>query len=105
MLGYPPFSRLLRIVVSASEKEKTIQVLQELKDAVRALISEEKLPIQILGPAPAPLAKLKSLHRAHLLFKSANPKALHRILTMMKNQKRSSRAVKIIFDMDPMDML
>jgi primosomal protein N' (replication factor Y) len=64
--GYPPFGRLVAIVISGEDKHaaeayaKKLAALAPLDDAVR-----------VLGPAEAPLSVVRGRHRYRLLIKSA----------------------------------
>ncbi len=64
-LGYPPYSHLVRIVVSGPEADAPMQALAELKAALGA---------GLLGPAP--LLRLRGKHRAQLVAKTDRPGAL-----------------------------
>jgi len=65
-LGYPPFTHLVRIVVSGPEAADTMRALEELK---AGLAGEE-----LLGPAP--LLRLRGRHRAQLVGKTEHPRRL-----------------------------
>jgi primosomal protein N' (replication factor Y) len=67
-LGYPPFSRLVRVLVTAPE--------QESADGIATLLADTAAPVlpgdQLLGPAP--LFRLRDRSRSHLLVKTADPR-------------------------------
>ena len=65
-LGYPPYCHLVRIVVSGPALADATRALEELK---RGLGGEE-----LLGPAP--LLRLRNRHRAQLVGKTQQPRAL-----------------------------
>jgi primosomal protein N' (replication factor Y) (superfamily II helicase) len=65
-LGYPPFSHLVRIVVSGREPDGPMRALDELKAALGG--------DELLGPAP--LLRLRGRHRAQLVAKTERPGAL-----------------------------
>ncbi|MDE3024161.1 MAG: primosomal protein N' [Acidobacteriota bacterium] len=65
-LGYPPFSHLVRIVVSGPEQADTVRALDELKAGLAGH--------ELLGPAP--LLRLRGRHRAQLVGKTDRPRAL-----------------------------
>ena len=69
--GYPPFSHLLLALWTARE-------LPEAEQAARAgRAAIEPLPrLRLLGPAPAPLERLKGLYRVQLLVRSDSREAL-----------------------------
>ncbi len=65
-LGYPPFRHLVRIVVSGPEDADPLRALEELKAGLAGH--------ELLGPAP--LLRLRSRHRAQLVGKTEQPRAL-----------------------------
>ena len=67
-LGYPPFSHLVRIVVSGPEPAPGLRALEELRDGMRA--------VELLGPAP--LLRLRGRYRAQLVAKTDRPRAVAR---------------------------
>lgn len=73
-MGYPPFVYLARFLVSgtrAQEVEGAVNLLYgRLKESVR------QEDIQFLGPAPAPLSRVRDRYRWHLVLKSAGIEAL-----------------------------
>lgn len=104
-LGYPPFSRLFRIVAAAPESSSSESVLLTIREEIQKLIEILNLKISILGPAPAPLQKLKGLFRYHLLMKSPSSAALNRVLRDVCNKGKYSKEVRLTFDIDPYEML
>jgi len=71
-LGYPPFGRLAYALVTGPEDGPTQRAAESLAAAAR----EAAPGVEILGPAPAPLARLRGRHRHHVLAKSADATAL-----------------------------
>jgi primosomal protein N' (replication factor Y) len=65
-LGYPPFSRLARILLVGSDREQVWTYSQELHDRLTPV----KKGMTILGPATAPFERLRGKWRVHLLLKS-----------------------------------
>jgi primosomal protein N' (replication factor Y) len=66
-LGYPPYTHLVRIVVSGPEPETPMRALEELKRALTPFP-------ELLGPAP--ILRLRGRHRAQLVAKTDRPGAL-----------------------------
>ena len=104
-LLYPPYSRLLRIVVSSSEKTYPALILHSFKKHLVELLEKEKLSLVVLGPAPAPLTKIKSEWRWHMLVRSSDVGALHTALAVLQKLKIKTTKVRIVFDRDPQEML
>ncbi|MBD0330682.1 MAG: hypothetical protein ICV64_11340 [Thermoleophilia bacterium] len=67
-LGYPPFRRLVRIVVAGPDPETPLHALAELRARL------DGVPADLLGPAP--LVRLRGRYRAQLLGKTDRPRAL-----------------------------
>ena len=54
MMDYPPFSHLVRIVVSSPLQRETVLVAQEIGQLAEDLLVSHEEGGQVLGPAPAP---------------------------------------------------
>ena len=72
-LGYPPFGRLAQIVVSGTEEEATRNAAARLLGAVPSPEGCE-----VLGPAPAPITRLRGRYRFQLVFRRAHLGLCHR---------------------------
>ena len=104
-LRYPPFCRLLRIVSSSSDQELASAALLHFKELLARHKITTREDLTILGPAPAPLEKLKTQWRFHLLIKSQSAQALNHAMRMLRSVNLKSNKIKIVFDIDPQDML
>lgn len=74
-MEYPPFSRLLRIVISGFDENKVIRAAHILAENVQAQLRgvEERLEQPLLGPAPAPLTKIKKQIPVAVMHKGQKP--------------------------------
>lgn len=85
-LGYPPFSHIIRILIYHEKEDRVILAAQELTDCLRRSMETtgseyiNKENIQILGPAPAVLTKLKNEFRWQVSIKGRNPDVLRKIV-------------------------
>ena len=104
-LLYPPFSRLLRIVASSKEESLALQLLGQIAGFSTKFEEAHSLGLTLLGPAPCPLSKLKTEWRWHLLVKSQKPTSLVKLITFLKDAFPKQKQVKIIYDLDPQEML
>ncbi|MDZ4787163.1 MAG: primosomal protein N', partial [bacterium] len=104
-LEYPPFVRLLRIVASSEDVSLLSPFLESLKEKAKHIIGIRKLDVKLLGPSPAPLQKLKSLWRWHMLLKSKSSVAIHSVLNYLQSNCARDKKIRVIFDVDPQDML
>lgn len=73
LMGYPPFRRLIQILVSDRSAEKGMSIAEKAAAAVRRSLRSAGLEsqIRVLGPAPAPLEKLRGGYRFQILIKAA----------------------------------
>jgi len=113
-LFYPPFGRLMRIIVSSPESELAagtgIKLSKEIQNWIPEIIQQQGAGITIstLGPAPAPHERLRGRFRFHLLIKSSSAKALSTIAKHIQESRGEllkGKDVRIAVDIDPMDML
>jgi primosomal protein N' (replication factor Y) (superfamily II helicase) len=65
-LGYPPYSHLVRVLVSGPDGDEALRALTELRQGLAGIDAE------LLGPAP--LFRLRGRHRAQLVAKTARPR-------------------------------
>jgi len=96
LLGYPPFSHLVRIVVSGPDPDAPLQALSEVKES---LIGD------VLGPAP--LLRLRGKYRAQLVAKTEQPRALaaqaSRLLSAAAPAMRRAGLATVV-DVDPQSL-
>lgn len=102
-LGYPPFQRLLRVIVGAEEKAVASSIASII--AQRAQPVCDSLGISLLGPAPAPVEKVRNYWRFHILFKAQSAAKLQNLMHRLKSDVSAERSARIVFDLDPQDML
>ncbi|MFP6655240.1 MAG: primosomal protein N', partial [Myxococcota bacterium] len=104
-LGYPPFASLMRTVVQAEDEAVAKAAAEKLAEAARAEIPENG-GVEILGPAPAPLAKLRGRYRFMLLAKGRDEALLRKVaLAQLSISKQFPRSVQMGLDARPVNML
>ena len=104
-LGYPPFGRLTRILVHAEHEEHARQGIEAVARAARAMIPEGAA-LELLGPAPAPIARLRGRHRFMCLLKGTDDDALARASKAALAVGRGlPRDVQMALDARPVNML
>ena len=102
-LGYPPFRKILRVIISSADKSQALTHAAEVARSARALIESSK--IELLGPAPAPIEKIRTLWRYHIIFKSSSAAELQHVMKQLKKIHSSSAEIRLAYDLDPHDML
>lgn len=101
-LGYPPFNAMINIIISSREEEEAIAGAGALANSLRPLLSDLAF---LLGPAPAPISKIKGYWRYHLIIMTQDPDGVKSILRSNRRLTNGGRGVKIIIDIDPMWLL
>lgn len=110
-LGYPPFSRMAQIRVSAKAPEKAAEVAGRIGERCRQLMSTSpgrRRAIRLLGPLEAPLTKIAGRHRWQLLLISQRSDQLHRMIADIKDGEplmARGRDVHVVVDVDPVFMM
>jgi primosomal protein N' (replication factor Y) (superfamily II helicase) len=99
-MKYPPAVALINAVVKARTREAAMQDAGELVNALR--FGGEAY--RVLGPAPAPLSRLRGEHRAQLFIKGANRPAMRQALQLVLSTRPEIRR-RTIVDVDPMSVL
>ena len=103
-LGYPPFGELTRIVVSAEDSGEALAAGEVLAGAARGASAAGG--VEILGPAPAPIARLRGRFRFMLLLKGADAASLRPACeAVLEAVRKLPRTVQAGLDARPVHML
>jgi primosomal protein N' (replication factor Y) len=109
-LKYPPFSRLINCLFQGNQETEVAQVAEKASGYLRKEIQKNKwaASLEILGPVPAPISKIKGRYRRQMLLKGENSRILHQAASLIQGAEKSliqGTGVQIILDVDPVDML
>lgn len=110
-LGYPPFSHLACLKLQGNNSKAAVTMAQRMGREISGIL--KKWPkrgkeIQVLGPAEAPLSKLRGKYRWQILLKCEKAVLLHYLLEEVQGLSRKvlrSSGVSMIVDVDPYQML
>lgn len=103
--GYPPFSNLALICLSGTAEKTVEKEAEEAAVLVRKLRGNLKSRLEILGPAPAPLAKIRGRFRWQILLKGKGRTELRKVLLRFQAEWRPPRTTRTAIDIDPVDTL
>lgn len=104
-LGYPPYGFLAAIRFSATAESTLITAAESAAQVLRLLKNNLGLRSEILGPAPAPIYRLRGRFRRHILLKDSGRASLKRLLTAFRRDQSLPATVRMAIDIDPLDML
>jgi len=107
-LNYPPFSKLIHLKVTHVVEKKGYAKIQDVSKLCRTLLKNtpELSALELLGPAPAPLFKIKDKYRFHLLLKSPSYKLVKIFLAqLLKHDRLLSKQPTLQIDVDPLNLL
>jgi primosomal protein N' (replication factor Y) len=109
LLGYPPYQRMARIIIRGLVDQETVDFADQIGRMARNAHAQEsvsdKSAFRILGPAPAPVARIENHFRHHLQFQSESPALLHRIIKRLGLVKAPTARVEMAIDIDPQTIL
>ena len=78
--AFPPFSDLFTLVISGMDESRVLRASAVLRSAMRAAVGEQGVyrgeEIQVVGPAPAPVAKVNNRYRYHIYLVARNNKTV-----------------------------
>ncbi len=100
-LGYPPAGRLARVVVTGASHEDVAAAATSLAEELRARAQGA----QVLGPSPAPLAKLKGACRWHVLVKAPPGADMAPLVRDALGAVGTRAGIAFAPDIDPLDMM
>lgn len=104
-LGYPPFTSMVRIVVRGEAEKTTLALADELARRIREAHVSAQPTIRILGPAPAPMAKLRNNFRYQLQLQASDGEVLRDIVRRVTTGLKLPDGIAWIADVDPLDMM
>ena len=103
-LGYPPHGKLIAVRIEGKDAHQVAGAAAELGRVAQATAAELGGTVEILGPAPAPLERLRGRTRWQILLRSADRHALRKVARSLPlgDPSKDPRAT---LDVDPVSTL
>jgi len=103
MMHYPPFSAMANLLVRSEKQEDALSMSAELG----RLLTPAPEKMKIMGPAEAPVPRLKNEFRYQLLIKATSRKALTELLARVRNFALENKwnATALVIDVDPLTLM
>ena len=103
---YPPNVRLANIVFSGSDARAAADLAVAAADWLRELLEKQQIEaVTLIGPAPAPIERIKNRWRWHVLLKSANAGELTRVSRYFMERFLVPANLRVTLDRDPVALL
>jgi primosomal protein N' (replication factor Y) (superfamily II helicase) len=97
---WPPFGRLAALIVSSEDEQEADRAARDLGRA-----APRAAGVEVLGPAPAPLALLRGRHRRRLLLKARRDVQVQPVLREWIARVDLPNGVRVQIDVDPVGFL
>ena len=106
-LGYPPFTKAARILVSSPDEEAARARLEEVLASSRGRLNpEDDGAITWVGPSKAPIERIKNRWRYHAILLSPRLGPLRRCLALAREcYLAGGEEPRVILDMEPKSFL
>jgi primosomal protein N' (replication factor Y) (superfamily II helicase) len=103
MMHYPPFAAMANVLVRSEKKEMAMRMSTELG----FLLNPPPEKLRVMGPAEAPVPRLKNEYRYQFLIKAASRKSLNELLQKIRNFAVEHKwgATALVIDVDPLTLM
>ena len=106
LMQYPPMAHMLLLLVTSKKEEQAEKAACYLKEALALYFEEQKLSVDMIGPAPAAVAKVSDIYRRVIYLKHKE----YGILIIIKNYlegffafSENFEGCSLQFDFDPVN--
>jgi primosomal protein N' (replication factor Y) len=102
-LRYPPYAYLANVLLRHESQEEAMRMATEVK----WLLDPPPEQTRVMGPAEAPVPKLKKEFRYQLLIKAASRPALRRAILAIREHgvEKKWKATSLVLDVDPLNLM
>ena len=104
---YPPFSKIIRLVLSCPNNFRAEKSAQEIAMRLSLMIEKVGLSerIELLGPTPCVIERINSQYRFQILIKNKLEDKGHQFISSFLNKIIMPKDIKLSVDVDPLDIL
>ncbi len=106
LLAWPPTARLVAVRIEGESSDLTVRAAKLLSRAAERSLPPPSQGVRLLGPAPAPIARIKGKTRWQLVVKAPSHAAMARVIDALEAAAAETpRSVRVVIDVDPGAML
>jgi primosomal protein N' (replication factor Y) (superfamily II helicase) len=100
----PPYASLARVILRAEEDSLVQGEARRIAALIRETADAEQLPVRLLGPAPAPITRLRKYFRYHFQLTASEFALIEGLWKKVAHQLKLHPDVELTIDVDPMDL-
>lgn len=101
-LSFPPFKHLAKIMLRGRNEKKVIESSNKLKDFLEKNLVGKG--IEVVGPAPSPISRVRGYYRWNILLKSANRSTMCGALKDALKKYKTLGGMILTVDIDPISV-
>ena len=104
---YPPFSQIIRIIMSSQNKFRAEKSAQEVALRLNTMIDKFgfKERLDVLGPTPCVIERINSQWRFQIIIKNKLEEKGHQFISSFLNKINAPKDIRMTIDVDPLDIL
>jgi len=101
----PPYWSMASITLRDTSYDRLNTASDSMKSLVDSITTASKLEIHVRGPMPAVISRIQRYHRNRIIIQAASAKPIQALFATLRASAPIRPAVKISFDMDPVNLL
>ena len=107
MFDYPPFSQIIKIIISSKNNFRAEKSAQEIALRLNTIIEKNSISerLIVLGPSPCILERINNEYRFQILIKNKMDKKGHFFISSFLQKITMPEDIKLVIDIDPIDIL
>jgi primosomal protein N' (replication factor Y) len=104
-LRYPPISRIIKLEIKSANETHAEEAATTARNRIRSLMRGKDTVL--LGPAPAPISRVRGQYRFHLLLLSQQRDKMRTLAVEGKKavEEKYGRKCRVIIDVDPVNLM
>jgi primosomal protein N' (replication factor Y) len=104
ILGFPPYSRLIRFTVRSRDARRADEAIERLASLAGPLLPKDA---DTLGPAECPIGIIAGNYRRQFILRGASMGSLHAAAgaLLARYEKEKDRRIYLEVDVDPVSLL
>ncbi len=105
--AYPPLARLANVVLSGLEEEAVQEAAASVAAATLDEVARRRAPVELVGPAPCAIDRIRKRWRWHFLLRSGSARALGMVCHWIQETRTPGGRgeLRLIIDRDPVALL